>query len=261
MSGTSSSCIIAATRNVCLRGCAHMFQTVHLLKRPLALRTIGRFVGLSAAIGVSLVTLLLHAATASFVQTSLTDQVRRADYVAYGLLSKAELIEVVDGGQRETCGTVYTMRAIEQFRGSLPSTFQFTSVVRPGVAKLDVGSRLLVLLNDTTRHAASEMPSLGYLPTQQCKERLPTLYAAIDRENIFLVDKAEATDIRQLRLEALDNSDWLFYGDATSIPDEIAGVVAKRCHTECDNCWLSDPARVPWKNIRAHLAQWSSERR
>lgn len=180
--------------------------------------------------------------------STIAEQVERADYVVRAVVAATELIEVSVSGKRRDCGVIYSARIVEQFRGSLPALVKFTAYPMPRTTNLTVGDEALLLLRDAKNHPDDGfLADLALSPSIECRSRLPTIYTPAGVESVFRIDQ----------LELAKPQKWLFFGELTSMPEIGVEIVPKRCLGTCDNCEMSEPARVAWESLRPWIVKWS----
>lgn len=202
------------------------------------------------------------ALVSGYPTVGIRGQVQRADHVLYATV--VERRRMGSGNPDvpvDSCGVLYKLRVVEQFKGELGPTMWFAThrilfLDRP----LSVGDRVLVLLRDLRMKGSADdvqrrnESRRAYARVRKCGDPQTDLYLAPYEENIFPVIR-EKTSVNGSAL-------WMQYSTGTIIPEEVGPRKPATCERlENGVCMAVADARVSWNAVRNALKTWTSQTR
>jgi hypothetical protein len=192
-----------------------------------------------------------------YPRVGIRDQVRRADHVVYATVVERRRLGAADPDVPvDSCGVLYKVRIVEQFKGELGATVWFAThnilfVDRP----LSAGDRVLILLRDLQRKGSPDDAERrqesreAHARIRTCGDPQTTLYLAPYEENIF--------PVVQEKDRASGSALWMQYSSDTIMPVELGPRKRERCERlEDGGCIKVVHARMAWEPLRNALKTW-----
>jgi hypothetical protein len=194
----------------------------------------------------------------AYAPRDLHEQWERAKHVALVRIATVQRLGVVPKDlPMGSCGVLYEIEVLEQFKGKLPrqSAFATHRILFPE-RPLRVKEDVLVFLRDLKtkqpldRGLQHEFDAAA-AAIMKCGSIKTTLYVAMSEENVFpLLSNGSVT-----RGEAR----WLEYRD-TLMPEDVQPKLERLCEPLRDGgCVVTQNPRVAWLPIRRLLKSWSSQ--
>ena len=187
-------------------------------------------------------------------------QIQRADHVLYAsVIERRRMGPANPDVPVDSCGVLYKLRVVEQFKGELGPTVWFaTHRILFADRPLSAGDHILVLLRDLQRDGPADDAQRrdesrqAYARIRTCGDPHTTLYLAPYEENIFpVVGEKARSDSPAL---------WMQYSSDTTIPAELGPRKLARCEPLQDGgCTVVEHASIAWEPFRNSLKTWTSK--
>jgi len=187
-------------------------------------------------------------------------QVQRADHVLYAKVLEHRRLGSADPHVPvDTCGVLYKIRVMEQFKGDLGPTVWFaTHRLLFGDRPLSAGDHVLVMLRDLQKSGPAgdalrrDESRQAYARIRSCGDPQTTLYLAPYEENIFPVELEKN--------RGKGGELWMRYSSDTPVPVELAPRKPERCERWQEGaCMAIVDARVAWESVRVGLKTWANK--
>lgn len=186
-------------------------------------------------------------------------QIRRADHVLYATVVEHRRMGPDNPDVPvDSCGVLYKLRVVEQFKGELGPTVWFaTHRILFGDRPLSAGDRVLVLLRDLQRSGPvddaqrRDESRQAYARIRTCGDPQTSLYLAPYEENIFPVVPENSHGNSPVL--------WMQYSSDTTIPVELGPRKPEKCERWQEGACLGIvDARVAWETVRDALKTWTN---